>query len=157
MRKLLILAAVSALAVGLFAVAPASAKTTKPVTLDGKVNVHGTKDVSSKSKASLELEADDYYFSPTFIKVKAGQKVTITVKNEGSAPHTFTSDALSVDQQVSPGKSKKLTLTVPDSPKAFEFHCNFHGNMGMRGAFYTAAGAKVTTAASSSSGSAVGY
>ena len=32
------------------------------------------------------------------------------------------------------------TLTVPSSGTAFEFHCSFHGDMGMKGAFYTKAG-----------------
>ena len=70
--------------------------------------------------------------------------VTITFKNEGKATHTFTSTALSMDQQVSAGKSAKFTLTVPSTGAAFQFHCNFHEGMGMQGAFYTQAGAKVT-------------
>ena len=144
MRKLLILAAVSALAVGLVGVGAAGAKSSNPVTLNGKVNAKGTKDVSAKSSASLEIEADDYYFSPTFVKVKPGEKVTITFKNEGKATHTFTSTALSMDQQVSAGKSAKFTLTVPSTGAAFQFHCNFHESMGMQGAFFTQAGAKVT-------------
>ena len=104
MRKVAILLAVVALAVGLIGVAPASAKTTKPVTLDGKVNAKGTKDLSGKATASLEVEADDYYFSPTFVKVQPGEKVTITLKNEGNTTHTFTSTGLDVDKQVSAGQ-----------------------------------------------------
>jgi plastocyanin len=144
MRKLAILLATSALAVGLVGVAPASAKTTKPVTLDGKVNAKGTKDISGKSTASLEIEADDFYFSPTFVKVQPGEKVTIELKNEGSATHTFTSDALNIDQQLSSGKSKKVKVTVPSSGTAFQFHCDFHESMGMQGAFFTKAGGKAS-------------
>ncbi len=55
-------------------VAPAAAKTSKPVTLNGKVNNKGSKDISAKAKASLELEAGDFYFKPTFVKVKPGEK-----------------------------------------------------------------------------------
>jgi plastocyanin len=149
MRKLCILVAAAGLAVGLVGIAPAGAKPTKPVTLNGKVNSKGTKDVSSKSSASLEVEADDFYFNPTFVKVKPGEKVTITLKNEGHATHTFTSDALSIDQQVSAGKSKKFTVTVPGSGAAFQFHCDFHETMGMQGAFYTQAGATLSSASSS--------
>jgi plastocyanin len=145
MRKLCTLLAASALAIGLFGVAPAGAKTTKPVTLDGKVNAKGTKDISGKSSATLELEADDYYFNPTFIKLAPGEKVTLTVKNEGDSTHTFTSDALNVDKQVSSGKSKKITVTIPSSGSAFQFHCDFHQSMGMKGAFYTKAGATLAT------------
>jgi len=160
MRRLLILVAVSALAVGLVGIGAAGAKTSKPVTLDGKVNVKGTKDLSGKSVAALELEADDYYFSPTFVKVKPGEKVTITFKNEGNAPHTFTSDTLGVNKQVSPGKSAKVTITVPSTGEAFQFHCDFHGSMGMQGAFFTKVGAKVGAAgktSTSSAGSSSGY
>lgn len=144
MRKLAILVAASALAVALAGVAPAAAKTTKPVTLDGKVNNKGTKDISSKKFASVEVEADDFSFKPTFVKVQPGEKVTVTLKNEGSATHTFTSTGLSIDQQVSAGKSKKFTLTVPSSGTGFEFHCNFHQGMGMKGAFFTKSGGKAS-------------
>jgi plastocyanin len=160
MRKLLILAAVSALAIGLVGVGPALAKSSNPVTLNGKVNAKGTKNLSGKSSATLKLEADDFYFSPTFVKVKPGEKVTITFKNEGSATHTFTSTGLSMDKQVSPGKSTKFTLTVPSTGDAFQFHCNFHEGMGMQGAFYTKAGAKVTAASKTTtpgSGASMGY
>jgi plastocyanin len=144
MRKawIMLTVAVTALTVlGLAGSAPAGAKTNKPVKIDGKVTVKGTKDISGKTTATLKLEADDYYFNPTFVKVSPGEKVTIEVENEGNAPHTFTSDGLSVDQQVSPGKSKKLTVTVPSDGSAFQFHCDFHEAMGMKGAFFTKAGA----------------
>jgi plastocyanin len=144
MRKLGIFVAASALTLAMVGVGPASAKTTEPVTLDGKVNNKGTKDISTKKSARLELEADDFYFSPTFVKVKPGEKVRITLKNEGSATHTFTSDALNIDQQLASGKSKKFTVTVPSSGTAFQFHCDFHEDMGMQGAFFTKAGGKAS-------------
>jgi plastocyanin len=160
MRKLCTLLAATALALGLIGVAPASAKPTKPVTLNGKVNNKGTKDISKKSSATLEVEGDDFYFKPTFVKVKPGEKVTIEFKNEGSATHTFTSKALSIDQQLSPGKSKKFTLTVPSKGTAFQFHCRFHESMGMQGAFYTKTGGKIAKTATTkapSSGASTGY
>jgi plastocyanin len=144
MRKFVILLAASALAVALVGVAPAAAKSPKPVTIDGKVTVKGSKDISSKKFASLEIEADDFYFHPTFVKVRPGEKVTVTLKNDGSATHTFTSTGLSIDQQVSAGNSTKFTLTVPSNGTAFEFHCTFHGGMGMKGAFFTKSGGKAS-------------
>ena len=57
-----------------------------------KANDHGTKTVSG---SSFELEADndgkDFYFDPTILKGKPGQKVTLEIKNEGSVKHNFTS------------------------------------------------------------------
>ncbi|HEY7105145.1 MAG TPA: cupredoxin domain-containing protein [Acidimicrobiia bacterium] len=154
MRKISLVAASAALLVFVFGGAlPAGAKSKAPVTLGQKVNNKGTKDVSTKSKATLEVELDDYYFEPTFIKAKPGEKLTLKVKNEGSTDHTFTSDALSVSKQLGPDKSAKLTITVPSSGEVWQFHCDFHEDMGMVGAVYTVAGA---SASSSSSGAGTG-
>jgi predicted lipoprotein with Yx(FWY)xxD motif/uncharacterized cupredoxin-like copper-binding protein len=123
-----------------------------PVKLSGKTNVHGQKDLSSSSNAKLELEQDDFYFSPTFIKVKAGEQLTVTLKNEGKTAHTFTSKALNVDETVQPDKTAKVTVTIPAAGGTVEFFCDFHQSMGMQGAFYTgkasgqaAAGTTTTT------------
>ncbi len=158
-RTIPLLAAAAAL-VFVFAAGPVSAATKAPVKLGQKVNVKGTKDVSSKSTAKLDMELDDKYFAPTFIKAKAGEKITLEMENEGNLPHTFTSDGLAVDQQVDPGKSAKLTFTVPSDGQVFQFHCTFHETAGMVGGVYTKAGASATStgtptpaATNSSSGS----
>jgi len=98
MRRAWIVLAAVLLAIGLgvggVGIAPAGAKSSKPVQVDGKVNVKGTKDISSTKSASIELEADDYYFNPTFVKVQPGEKVRITFKNEGSAARSESTAAL---------------------------------------------------------------
>lgn len=130
--------------------APAGA----PVSLAGTVNDHGTKDLAGKDE--FELELDNFYFNPTFIKVAPGSKVKVELSNEGSAPHTFTVDALHVDQQVAPGKSMDVTITLPASG-ALAFYCKFHKGQGMQGALYFNAGDKVTGGTSSGdSGGAYG-
>lgn len=151
-KSMPVVAAAAAL-VFVFAAAPASASTKAPVKLGQKVTVKGTKDVSSKSSATIEEELDDKYFNPTFIKAKAGEKITFEVKNEGSLPHTFTSDDLSVNKQINPGKSTKFTVTVPSSGAVFQFHCEFHESAGMVAAVYTKAGASASTSTKSSSSS----
>src|SRR5262245_49375287 len=128
---------------------PAGAASKPPVDLGQKVTNKGSKDVSSKSKVTIEEEIDDNYFKPTFIKAKAGEKITFKVENEGDATHTFTSDDLSVDKQLSPGKSAKFTVTVPSSGEVFQFHCQFHEALGMAGAVYTKAGASSSSSSSS--------
>ena len=130
---------------------PTGAASKPPVDLGQKVTNKGSKNVSSKSTATVDEEFDDKYFSPTFIKAKAGAKITFTVENEGSLPHTFTSDELSVDKQVNPGKKAKFTVTVPKSGAVFQFHCQFHEAAGMVGAVYTKAGGSATSSSSSSS------
>ena len=128
--------------------------------LGQKVNVKGTKDVSSKSTAKLDMELDDFYFAPTFVKAKAGEKITLEIENEGNAPPHVHVRRAGVDQQVDPGKSAKLTFTVPSDGQVFQFHCTFHESTGMVGGVYTKAGASATStgtptpaATNSSSGS----
>jgi plastocyanin len=133
-----------------------STKTTSagspPVQMTGTVNSHGTVDESGKgSAATLEVEQDDYYFGPTFIKAAAGQKLTINLKNTGGAPHTFTTSDGSVDQQLSPGSKATVTLTVPSSGVVTYF-CRFHHGQGMQGAVYLNAGDTAPAAGSTSSG-----
>jgi plastocyanin len=133
--------------------APASGA---PVELAGKTTAHGTKDATGAH--DLEIEADDFYFGPTFVKVTAGQKLTLEVKNEGQAPHTFTSDALGVDKELKPGDSAKVEITVPTTDGSL-FYCRFHQSGGMQGAVFTKEGGTIgaptggaDTTASSSNG-----
>ena len=133
MRKLAVILSLVALA----AVAcGGSSKTestgTPPVSLAGTTNNHGTKTAS----ASMEVELDDFYFEPTFIKAKPGETITIEVKNEGKAVHTFTSPDLgNVDEQLAAGTSKKIMVTAPSTGQAL-FYCRFHQGQGMQGAIF---------------------
>jgi plastocyanin len=125
------------------AIGPAAAAK-KPVKISGTVNVHGTKDVSSKSSAELDMELDNFYFGPTFVKAKAGETITLELENEGSAPHTFTSPAFDIDEQLAPGDKKTVEITVPADGGAFRYFCRFHSSSGMQGAVFTKAGAKAS-------------
>jgi len=122
-----------------------------PVKVSGTINVEGTKDVSKKSNASVDMALDNFSFGPTFVKAKKGKAVTIELENVSTAPHTFTSDVLGVDEQVSPGQSASVEITLSASGKAFLFYCRFHQGAGMQGAVFTKAGAKVSTAADAGS------
>ncbi|HET9442262.1 MAG TPA: cupredoxin domain-containing protein [Acidimicrobiales bacterium] len=92
-------------------------------------------DATSTEEAAaseLELEATDFAFSPATLSAAAGAEVTLTVRNTGKAPHTFTSEALDVDEQVDAGKSAEVTFTMPDSGTV-DFVCTFHEGQGMKG------------------------
>ena len=93
---------------------------------------HGTKDVSGET-GKVEVEMYDYYFEPTVLEGKPGQKVTIELKNEGQTAHTFTVSEQSVDQEVQPGDEAEADVTFPQSGQV-TFVCNFHKSMGMVGA-----------------------
>jgi len=102
-----------------------------PVALAGETNNHGTR----TAKNDMTVEADDYYFSPTFITATAGQKFTVQLKNDGTARHTFTSPVNGLDLELAPGATRTVTLTAPPTGSV-EFHCRFHQSQGMQGAVY---------------------
>ncbi|HEX8004689.1 MAG TPA: cupredoxin domain-containing protein [Mycobacteriales bacterium] len=124
-----------------------------PVALTGTVNDHGTKDVSAETKTEMEL--DDFYFGPTYVRVKPGTTLTLELENEGDAPHTFTVDGLA-DVTVQPGQKGEAKIALPASG-AVRFYCKFHAAQGMQGAFYSQPGDTVAPAgAPSGSGSGDG-
>ena len=98
--------------------------------LSGTVNDKGTKTVSG---SQLDIEADDFYFKPTFVDAKPGTKLTIQIENEGKNEHTFTIDSANVDQDLAPGKKAEVSVTVPASGN-LNFYCRFHRGSGMQGA-----------------------
>jgi plastocyanin len=111
-----------------------------PVALEGTVNDKGTAEVGDE----VELEMDDYYFEPTFLKAAPGATVHVELENEGDDGHTFTIDALGIDQEVAPGESATVDVTLPQEG-AVRFYCRFHGGQGMQGAFFFNEGDAVVT------------
>jgi plastocyanin len=130
---------------------PSAAPAKAPVTLPGKVNNHGTKDLTAAGMTvSLEIEQDNFYFAPTFVKTKPGAKVTVKLKNEGTAPHTFTVDSARVDETLKPDQTRNVAATLPSSG-VVTFYCKFHRAQGMQGAFYFGATAAATPRPSTAS------
>ena len=111
-----------------------------PVSLEGTVNNKGTKEITDE----VTLELDDYYFEPTFLKASPGATIHVELENEGDDTHTFTIDSLGIDQEVAPGDSATVDVTLPQEG-AVRFYCRFHGNMGMQGAFFFNEGDAVVT------------
>ena len=93
---------------------------------------HGTKEV--KGQTELELEADDYYFAPTFLRGEPGQRLKLEIDNESSMLHNLSISAQSIDQDVPPKGKVEVEITFPPSG-AVPFFCKFHAALGMRGAF----------------------
>jgi plastocyanin len=125
--------------------------TKTPVKLTGTTNSHGSKDVSGKDDVELEVELDNFYFSPTFVKATAGQSIKVALTNEGSAPHTFTVDG-GPDEQLAPKAKKTVTVTAPSSG-VLVYYCRFHQGQGMQGAFYLKEGDSGGSSNPGSSGS----
>jgi plastocyanin len=102
------------------------------VTIAGRLATnHGSEDVAGASETEVEL--DDFYFGPTVLEGDAGQQLTLTLFNEGDAPHTFTIDELRIDEELEPGTTDvTVEVTFPDSG-ALPFYCRFHESGGMVG------------------------
>jgi plastocyanin len=103
------------------------------------VNDHGTKDVTGMDE--IQIEADDYYFEPTILKGKPGQKITIEIDNESSSSteHNFSQSAQSVSEDIEAGETTKVTVTFPDSG-TISFFCKYHKGSGMGGGLQSGAG-----------------
>ena len=123
-------------------------------------NDHGTKAVADKGKTEVEL--DDYYFKPTVLEGKPGQKVTLELRNEGQVEHTFTIDSQGIDKDLQPGDEGEVTVTIPKSG-VVSFYCKFHKSSGMAGALAVTGqtggtgGMTTTTSTNSGGGGGGGY
>ncbi|HWO70578.1 MAG TPA: cupredoxin domain-containing protein [Actinomycetota bacterium] len=71
-----------------------------------------------------DLTIANFSFEPSTLQVSEGQ--TITVTNEDSVAHTFTTDDGAVDVQVGGGETVEVTLSGVSSGG---FHCEFHPSM----------------------------
>ncbi|HEX5371004.1 MAG TPA: cupredoxin domain-containing protein [Dehalococcoidia bacterium] len=94
------------------------------------VNDHGTKDVSKAT--TVDLEADSYYFEPTFLSGTPGQKLTIKVENDSTTLHNFSAKSLGIDSDVQPKSDSEIEVTFPDSGVVM-FFCKYHTGQGMNG------------------------
>jgi YVTN family beta-propeller protein len=93
---------------------------------------HGTREV--KGQTELELEADDYYFAPTFLRGEPGQKLKLAIDNESGMLHNLSIPAQGIDQDVPPKGKVEVEITFPQSG-VVPFFCKFHAALGMRGEF----------------------
>lgn len=100
---------------------------------EGEYSDHGTETFTEEA-FEAEMELDDFYFEPTFIKAPGASTATLELFNEGSATHTFTSDALGVDEELEPDARKTVEIELGTETR-YEFYCRFHRERGMRGAF----------------------
>jgi YVTN family beta-propeller protein len=94
-------------------------------------NDHGTVDVRGKDE--IDVEADDDYFEPTYLRGAPGQTLKMVVENESSSLHNVSIPGLGVDTNVPPHASAEIEVTFPQSGSS-PFFCKFHAALGMKGA-----------------------
>jgi uncharacterized cupredoxin-like copper-binding protein len=70
--------------------------------------------------------------------------VALELKNIGSVEHNFTVSGQNIDQNIQPGSSAKVTVTIPKSGPV-SFFCKFHKSMGMAGALEPSGGGMTGT------------
>lgn len=80
----------------------------------------------SASTPKVELEAGDFYFKPNTIEAKAGEPITVSVKNGSPLPHNFTIDAFKVSFLIQPGETSSATFTPTAGTQ--QFYCNLPGH-----------------------------
>jgi plastocyanin len=111
-----------------------------PVTLPGKVENHGTADQSFQGpNVSLDMEIDNFYFEPTFVRTSPGATVSVELTNEGTVEHSFSVDTPAIEEIFRPGDTRTVEIKLPESGMV-SFYCKFHRSQGMQGAFYFKAG-----------------
>jgi len=99
-------------------------------------------DSKSSDKATAAngatVEAYDFRFDPKALTAKAGEKVTLTFKNEGKAEHNFSVSSPSVDKDAEGGKTVSVSFT-PDQAGKIQFFCKYHNGRGMVGSLNVSA------------------
>ena len=79
----------------------------------------------AETLSGYDLTAKDGRFLPEKIEVPAGQKIRLTVKNEGPGPEEFESSKLNREKMIMPGKSADIFIG-PLKPGVYDFYGEFH-------------------------------
>ena len=74
----------------------------------------------------------DFSYAPAQLTVRAGQKVTLALRNSGQFPHSFTIDGLVDSGTIASGASKTIEFTATQAG-TLTFYCTIHGKNRMSG------------------------
>ncbi|MDP9184520.1 MAG: cupredoxin domain-containing protein [Actinomycetota bacterium] len=85
-----------------------------------------------QGKSSTKVTAQNFFFSPSTLDGTAGQKLTITLDNEGTVAHNFSIDDQNISVTLQPGTEQDIEVTFPQSGSV-QFYCVFHKANGMTG------------------------
>jgi plastocyanin len=99
-----------------------------PYAPNGAINV-------SNGQATIDA-TDTLKWQPDTIVAKAGEKVTLNIRNNGNTAHTIFSPALNIPQTDNPiQKTSMVSFTAPSQPGAYQYWCNVpgHAEAGMVG------------------------
>ena len=89
-------------------------------------------------RGSVHLEADDFFFAPTCVRLSSDNAITVTIRNDGETLHNFSVKSLGIDKDVEGGKSIMVQVKLP-ATGVLPFICKYHVSSGMQGAFLVGA------------------
>jgi plastocyanin len=96
--------------------------------LSGLLTLAGRESVSAEAKAgALPVRMKATAFEPERLEVASGQSVRILVRNSDPGAHSFTIDALGVDETVNPG-SERLIEIANLAPGEYAYQCTLFGH-----------------------------
>ena len=84
-------------------------------------------DAGADAEGDLGIIISSSKFDPNPLETEGGT-VTLTVTNDDSFPHTFTTDDGSVDEEVGGGDAVEVEVEVPEGEEV-PYHCEIHPSM----------------------------
>jgi YVTN family beta-propeller protein len=107
-----------------------------PRTIDGlPMADHGMLDVRGASDAKVRV--DDYYFAPTVLRGRPGQRLHLRVENAAGTLHNLSATAIGLDRDLPPKSGLEIDVPFPASGSV-RFFCKFHAPLGQSGLFQVA-------------------
>ncbi|BDG61179.1 cupredoxin domain-containing protein [Caldinitratiruptor microaerophilus] len=86
-------------------------------------------------RAEVTARIVEWKIEPATVRVQAGRRLVLTVRNDGTVPHNFAIPDLGVRLvDIAPGGSRTVELNA-DEPGTYEFFCDIpgHAQLGQRG------------------------
>ena len=80
----------------------------------------------AEEAAEPVVTAQDFAFEPEELSLEPLKPQTVTIINEGAAPHNFSIDELSISVDVAPGETGTALVIAPSGE--YEFYCNVPGH-----------------------------
>ena len=102
-----------------------------------RASAHGEADIGGVSATVIEM--GDFFFKPTVLRGRPGQRLTVTLSNQGNTVHDFSIPAQHIDANVEAGTPVTVTVTFPQKGSV-AFECRYHLLQKMRGELVTAGG-----------------
>lgn len=107
-------------------------------TVPTPVTIETTEATESGGKTvirKIEVSGDEFKFNPSTITLAAGERVKITFKNTGNAPHNLRIEELGIGSQtIAGGQTDSFEFTAPAAGR-YTFFCSVagHREAGMEG------------------------